>query len=126
MYRLCLNASSFAHRGLTGPWRRRVTRDPSSRHGRAVTEAGLWRVHAHRRLSRHLLAAGHSFYKVSAALHATVQFWVLGVGFRGPAVGIGAVGIGYSARYQRPGCWVLGLGRGPWPEAYFRTLGVGC
>ena len=39
MYRLGFNASSFSHRVLTGTWRRRATRCPSYRHGRAVPEA---------------------------------------------------------------------------------------
>ena len=39
MYLLCQNASRDSHRVLTGPWRRRVRRDPSSRHSRALPEA---------------------------------------------------------------------------------------
>ena len=41
MYLLCQNASRDSHRVLTGPWRRRVRRDPSSRHGRALAEAAM-------------------------------------------------------------------------------------
>ena len=41
MYLLWFNASRVSYRVLTGPWRRRVRRDPSSRHGRAVTEAAV-------------------------------------------------------------------------------------
>ena len=39
MYLLWFNASRVSYRVLTGPWRRRVSRDPSSRHSRAVPHA---------------------------------------------------------------------------------------
>ena len=39
MYLLWFNALRVLHRTWTGPWRRRVGRDPSSRHGRAVPQA---------------------------------------------------------------------------------------
>ena len=41
MYLLCLNALRVLPRTLTGPLRRRVTKDPSSRHGCAVPEAAV-------------------------------------------------------------------------------------
>ena len=41
MYLLCSNALRDSHRVLTGTWRRRVTMCPSSRHGRAVSEAAV-------------------------------------------------------------------------------------
>ena len=39
MYLMCSNASRVLHRVLMGPCRRRVRRFPSSRLGRAVTQA---------------------------------------------------------------------------------------
>ena len=41
MYLLCLNALRVLPRTLTGPLRRRVAKDPSSRHGCAVPEAAV-------------------------------------------------------------------------------------
>ena len=39
MYLLWFNALRVLHRIWTGPWRRRVSRDPSNPHGRAVPQA---------------------------------------------------------------------------------------
>ena len=41
MYRLCLDASSFSHRVLTGTWSHSMAMCPSYRHGRAVPEAAV-------------------------------------------------------------------------------------
>ena len=63
MYRLGFNASSFSHRVLTGTWRRRATRCPSYRHGRAVPEAasggtGAKSIARHREVPILFLQAG--------------------------------------------------------------------
>ena len=57
MYLLSENALRVLHRVLTGPWRRRVRRDPSSQHGRAVTESTVegtraWTALGHREVQK--------------------------------------------------------------------------